>query len=155
MAGSYSSAVNRLKDALVAHLAGLGATRIVTRTYKDPSDRQAADLRKGIYTILCRGVEGYDYEASDHSGGIDAPNQTELGQFVMVITGQGSLSDKSEGEAIDSAEFAMLAELESFADAGITDDDLKDLLLRRTVMSQQQEAPYYWVFTEWRLRLFD
>jgi hypothetical protein len=155
MAGSYSVAVTRIKAALIAYLATLPSDRVVTRTYKDPSERPAADLRKGIYTILCRGVDGYDYEASDHSGGIDAPNQTELGQFVFVITGQGSLPDKSEGEAIDDAEFAMLAELESFADQGITDDDLKDLLLRRTVMSQQQEAPYYWVFTEWRLRLFD
>jgi len=51
MAGSYASAVNRLKDALVAHLAELNVTRIVTRTYKDPSDRPATDLRKGIYTI--------------------------------------------------------------------------------------------------------
>ena len=155
MASNYSGAVARLKTALEAHLAGLSSDRIVTRTYKDVSERPAADLRKGIYTILCRGVDGYDYEASDHSGGIDAPAQTELGQFVFVITGQGSLPDKAEGEAIDAAEFAMLAELESFADQGITDDDLKDLLLKRTVMSQQLEAPYYWVMTEWRLRLFD
>jgi hypothetical protein len=155
MASNYSGAVVRLKAALEAHLAGMSSDRVVTRTYKDLGEHKAADLRKGIFTILCRGVDGYDYEASDHSGGIDAPAQTELGQFVLVITGQGSLQDKAEGEAIDEAEFAMLAELESFADQGITDEDLKDLLLKRTVMSQQLEAPYYWVMTEWRLRLFD
>jgi hypothetical protein len=72
-----------------------------------------------------------------------------------VITGQMSLPDKSVGTTIDEAEFAMIAELETFADHGITDADLKDLLLHRVVMSQQQEAPYAWVFTEWRLRIFD
>jgi len=149
MSGSYREAIERIKALLAAHV----PARLVTRSQLDFADRSDEDMDRGVYTILPRGIEGYDYEASNHLG-LDPP-QTELGAFVFVITGQQRLPEASLGEAVDDAEFAMIQELESFADTGITDDDLKDLLLQRTVMSQQQEAPYAWVFTEWRLRLFD
>lgn len=151
MSSDYRGALARILNLLSTAY----PDRVVTRSYKDFADHKDADLSRGIYTILPRGVEGYDYEASDPSGGVDGPRQTELGAFVFTIVGQQKLQKGSDGEAIDAAEFAMLHELESFADAGIDDDDLKDLLLRRTVMSQQLEAPYAWVYTEWRLRLFD
>lgn len=149
MSSNYVAAVARIKQLLTARV----PARVVTRTYQELGLRDAADLEKGIYTILCRGIEGYHYEVSDHWD--DSTPQTELGDFVFTIVGQMKLDEDAEGEDVDAAEFAMLAELESFADSGIADETLKDLLLRRAVMSQQQERPYAWVFTEWRLRLFD
>jgi hypothetical protein len=149
MSSNYAGAMARI----ATQLAAFAPTREISRTFMDFARRPDATQKKGVYVLLPRGVEGYDYEASNHFAG--DPPQTELGAFVFVITGQIKLPENAAGEAIDAAEFAMLAELERFADAGITDEDLKDLLLRRSVLSQQQEAPYAWVFTEWRLRLFD
>jgi hypothetical protein len=149
MSSHYAGAVARIKSLLETAY----PARIVTRDYIELADRPAAHLKAGVYTILCRGIEGYDYEVSDHFA--DTPAQTELGSFQLVITGQIKLPDKCTGEDIDSAEFDLIAELESFADSGITDPTLQDLLLRRTVMSQQLDKPYGWVFTEWRLRLFE
>lgn len=149
MSGSYAAAM----ATIATRLAAFAPTRTVSRTAQDYGDKDDAQLRAGIFTLLPRGVEGYDYETSDHFD--DTPPQTELGAFVFVITGQIKLPENCTGVDVDNAEFAMLAELERFADSGIADEDLKDLLLRRSVLSQQQEKPYAWVFTEWRLRLFD
>lgn len=149
MSSNYAAAMT----AIAARLASFAPTRTISREAKDYADQVEAQLAAGIFTLLPRGVEGYDYETSDHFD--DTPPQTELGTFVFVITGQIKLPENCTGVDVDNAEFAMLAELERFADAGIADADLKDLLLRRSVLSQQQEKPYAWVFTEWRLRLFD
>jgi hypothetical protein len=153
MSAPYAAALARVATLLAAH----APSRVITRTARDFAAQPDDALAAGIYTLLPRGVEGYDYEASDPlTDPLDGdPEQTALGAFVFVITGQMKLAEDAGGEDIDAAEFAMLAELERFADAGIADETLKDLLLRRSVMSQQQEAPYAWVFTEWRLRLFD
>lgn len=151
MSSNYRAAV----QAIVASLTAAQPLRVVTRRYQDFAARSAADLARGIYTVLSGGVEGYNYEASDHWGGLDGPQQTELGTFTLTITGQIRLPENATGDQVEDAEFDMIAELERFADAGIEDDALKDLLLRRTVMSQQLECPFAWVFTEWRLRLFD
>ncbi len=151
MSSDYAGAMARIKELLIEQF----PERAITRTYKTIQDRSEKELKSGVYTLLSRGIEGYNYEASDHAGGIDAPSQTELGSFEFVITGQMKLKEKCNGEDVDAAEFAMIKDLETFADQGIDDDELKDLLLVRSVMSQQMESPYAWVYTEWRLRLFD
>lgn len=151
MSGSYRAAMARIAD----QLAIACPARLVTRSYLEFGDRKATDLQRGVYCVLSSGVASYDYEASDHWGALDGPLQTELGTFEFTVVGQMKLPDKSLGEAIEDAEFAMLAELEAFADRGIADDTLKDLRLMRSTLSQQLEAPFAWVHTSWRLRLFD
>jgi len=151
MSGSYNAAL----DAMVAAIQAVATTRIVTRTLVDLDQHQAADLQAGIFIVIADGVRGYPYEHSDYHNGVDAPSQTELGQFEFIVIGRGQLPEGSDGAAVEAAEFAMLAELEAVADAAIGSDPLLDLLLLRSELSGQLVAPYCTVYTRWRLRLFN
>lgn len=149
MSGSYEAAVNQIETDLIAAL----PSRVISRDYLDFADQPDELIAKGIFTILSRGIESYDYEVSDHF--THDPPQTELGAFCFVITGQLKLPESCTGRQIEAAEFGLIKELETFADKGITDETLKDLLLKRMVMSQQLDKPFAWIFSEWRLRIFD
>ena len=145
-------------DALMAAIAEkLGEVsdgRVVTRSYRDFAHRLDSDLQAGIYTVLPGGVREYPHERSDHE---EASGQTAMPVFAFRIIGQGVLEEAAEGDAIDAAEFAMVAELEAFADAVISDDtqDQYEELCRIRLLgwdqSSQLEAPYYWVAARFEL----
>ena len=148
MASQYAAAMERLTTQLAAAV----PANTVTRTYREFTQFTDAELVTGVYTVISGGVRGYGYEATPQF--FDGPDQTALGQFHFSIVGQTRVSETATGEQIEAAEFALFAPLEAFADAGINDDTLKDLLLLDATFSQQLEAPYCWVKTDWRLRLF-
>lgn len=140
---------------LASELAAQAPLRGVTRTFRVHAQRSDAELAPGLFTVLANGVPDYPYEHSDYSPGLDAPSQTELGTLALIITGQIKLPEGCDGEAVEAAELAMLADLEAFADAAIADDALVTLRLLSARQSAQLDTPYGWIHTEWQLPLLE
>lgn len=132
----YAAAMDRI----VEQLGEIAPGRVVTRTYTDFNDRPRAGLQAGVYTVLFGGVRGYPYE---HRPG-------DMGQVRLSIIFQQRLPEKSDGEALEAAEFAAINELERLA----REHDpvrLPELLLEQVATSQQLEAPFVWVASSWNL----
>lgn len=146
----YVDALNAMKDAVIA----AAPDRVVLRTLKDLDQHTAEEMTKGCYMIVPDGVRSYPYETSDAHPGVDAPSQTDLGNFEFAIIGRGQLEERADGEAIDAAEDAMLAQLEAVADEAIGIEILQDLQIIRAEFSGQLLAPYYAIYTRWRVCLF-
>lgn len=133
-------------EAIAEKLAEVAADRVVSRQYKDFTDRTREQLEAGIYTLVPTGIRDYPYERADDDGA-----RTELPVFTFLLTGQGVLADDATGEEIDAAEFAMVEEIEALANAVVEDDSLAehDQLCRLRLLgieqSSQMEAPYYWI----------
>jgi hypothetical protein len=140
---------------LAAALAAQFPARNVTRSFRMHAERQDSELAPGLFTVLGNGVADYPYEHSDYGPGLDAPAQTELGALQLIITGQIKLPERSEGEAVETAEFDMLADLEAFANAAIADEQLVTLRLLSARQSAQLDTPYGWIHTEWLLPLLE
>lgn len=140
---------------LAAALAAQFPTRGVTRSFRMHSERSDAELTPGLFTVIANGVADYPYEHSDYGPGLDAPAQTELGTLQLIITGQIKLPEGSEGDAVETAELDLLADLEAFANAAIADDQLVTLRLMSARQSAQLETPYGWIHTEWQLPLLE
>lgn len=147
------------KSARIAYLAAALAAQFpargMTRSFRMHSERNDSELAPGLFTVLSNGVGDYPYEVSDYGPGLDAPAQTELGALQLIITGQIKLPEGSEGEAVETAELDMLADLEAFANAAIADDKLVTLRLLSARQSAQLDAPYGWIHTEWLLPLLE
>lgn len=147
------------KSARIAYLAAALAAQFpargVTRSFRLHAQRSDDELTPGLFTVLGNGVGDYPYEHSDYSPGLDAPAQTELGTLQLIITGQIKLPEGSDGEAVETAELDMLADLEAFANAAIADDQLVTLRLLSARQSAQLDAPYGWIHTEWQLPLLE
>jgi len=140
---------------LAAQLAAQFPARGVTRSFLPHAQRSDDELAPGLFTVLSNGVASYPYEHSDYGPGLDAPAQTELGELELVITAQIKLPEGSTGEAVETAELDMLADLEAFANAAIGDELLVTLRLLRARQSLQLDVPYGWVHTEWHLPLLE
>jgi len=140
--------------AFIAALAMIAPSRAITRTLKDLDQHTDAEMQSGLYIVLADSVRSYPYEHSDYVGSLDGPRQTELAPFEFVVIGRGRLAENADGPAIEGAEQAMLTELETLADQAIANAPLQDLALLRSEFSGQLIAPYYAVYTRWRLRLF-
>lgn len=148
-AANYTALLDAVRDALVAAAPG----RVVTRTYCDFANREADELRAGIYTIVATGVREYPYERADFGGGEGGARQTDLGLFTFTVIGQFQLAEDATGEAVEAAEFEMLAELEAVADLAIASEELVDLRIERAGFSGQLDAPFGGVATDWTIRL--
>lgn len=148
-AANYPAMLDAVRDALIEAAPG----RVITRTYRDFADRDADDLRTGIYTIVSTGVREYPYERADFSGGVGGARQTDLGVFTFTVIGQFQLAEDATGEEVEAAEFELLAELEAVADAAIASEELVDLRIERAGFSGQLDAPFGWVATDWTIRL--
>lgn len=147
----YVDALNAMKAAVEA----VAPERVVLRKLKDLDAHTAAEMAAGCFMIVPDGVRSYPYETSDAYPGIDTPSQTDLGNFEFAVIGRGLLKENAAGEDIDAAEDAMLAELEAVANAAIGTPILQDLHILRSEFSGQLLAPYYAVYTRWRVGLFN
>jgi len=147
------------KSARIAYLAAALAAQFpargITRSFRMHSERDDSELTPGLFTVLSNGVADYPYEHSDYGPGLDAPVQTELGALQLIITGQIKLAEGGEGEAVETAELDMLADLEAFANAAIADEQLVTLRLLSARQSAQLDTPYGWIHTEWLLPLLE
>ncbi|HLP97489.1 MAG TPA: hypothetical protein VK149_03490 [Sideroxyarcus sp.] len=119
-------------------LATAYSTRIVTRDFMPPENRDRADLLKGIYTILSSDEGGYpNYRGRE---GMD-------GRQNLIIIGQFELEAatlKSGGtHLIDDAEFAMVDEIKSFLRT--RPPVIAQLFMKGFRQSRQLDAPYGWV----------
>jgi len=122
--------MNLIKDTLAERF----PTRLVTRSLKDFSLREDADLRRGIYTIVSNG-EG-EYQNLRYRAAMD-------GKHRMLLVGQFVLNEADEPELIEDAEFVMVEEIKAFA------RDLPPALacleMKNFRQSAQVDAPFGWI----------
>lgn len=141
-----------LLAAVVTRLQAINAARVVTRTWEDFVNRDESELLAGVWMVLSSGIGRYPYEVSDGQFATDGLRATENGRLSVTVVGQLLLPDPNvSGEAIDAAEFDLIAELEQLADDAIETVDLVALKLNRVQMSQQVDRPLAWVFSEWEV----
>lgn len=149
------SARSLAKQYLADQLAAQFPARKVVRSFVPHAQLDDADLAPGRFTVIGVGVSSYPYEHSDYGPGVDAPQQTELGDMRLIITGQMKLPEGASGQDVEDAEDEMLADLEAFANAAIADNQLVTLRLLSARQSGQIDAPYGWIHTEWELPLLE
>lgn len=119
-----------------------GSRREFTRTWKDFSQYPQEDLQRGVACLISAGIGSYPYEQGT----------TECGRIRLRLVVFGVLLEPDAGgEQIEEAEFEAIAELERIAIAAQEVDALGELKLMSVEQSQQAEAPYWWVATEWQL----
>lgn len=124
-----------IAPAYLAALAAVLPNRIVTRELLDATQRDDADLERGVITILTLGA--------DSLGGM--PDE-DAGQVTLVTAGQLKLQESSHGDEVEDAELAMFAELRQFVLApGM---GLCPLELVSVAFSGQLETPYGWFRAE-------
>ena len=121
--------------ALIAStLAGMYPARVVTRSDRDPSQRDKADLLKGVYAIVSKGEGSYtnvpNYSAQD-------------GRQTVLIVADIQLAETVEPYEIEDAEFALVDEIKYFVRH--LPDTLCTMNLESWVQSGQVAHPYGWV----------
>ncbi len=128
--------LNTFKDAFAAAY----PLRIVTRSYVQIEERSEADLKKGVWQILSKGVTG-----------IESPVQIALleGDLSFVLNGQILIDEQKTGEEVEEQEHLMFDEVVNFLKskpAGLCSIDIKEFH-----QSMQIDAPLGWVFIllEW------
>lgn len=116
--------------------------RHFTREWKDFNQYPDEQMRGGVACLVSGGIESYPYEQGS----------TECGRFAIKLTVFGVVTGPDGiGVRVEEAEFAAIHELERIARACQSVDSLGELKLLRIAQSQQQEAPFWWVGSEWRL----
>lgn len=130
------------EDAAARIAAVLGALktaltgRVVTRDLMPANARAAADLAKGVVTLVSDG----EYEYRDGLG------LEGLGpRHRMVLVGQGRVADDTARSAAEDAELALLAQVRAFVQTGAA---RMRLVLVRVQQSRQQTHPYWWLTAE-------
>ncbi|MBF8179656.1 hypothetical protein [Herminiimonas contaminans] len=108
-------------------LAAAYPDRIVTRSLKDFSDRSVADLKKGVFTVLAKGLP---------TG--DSTFQT----MSMLVVGQIELPEKSEGVDVERAESLMGRQVRVLLQRQLRGPDMQ---IKSMDQSSQLEVPYGWV----------
>jgi hypothetical protein len=125
-----STRMGLIKDALGA----MYPDRIVTRDFRDPADRSAADLARGIYTLLSASEGNFTnvpgYSAQD-------------GRQDMVIVADIQIHEDDAPSNVEDAEFDFVDEIKAFARS--LPDTLCTMNLMSWVQSGQVAAPRGWV----------
>lgn len=128
------TALSTRMEMIKTQLATRYPLRIVTRSLKDHAQRHAADLKKGIYTLISHGEEGFtnlrERAAMD-------------GRHRILLVGQFQLGENCAPVDIENAEFVMVEEIKEF----LRDlpPDLACLEMTGYQQSAQLEAPYGWI----------
>lgn len=126
--------MNLIKTEMAAALLAAGATRYVTRKFRDFSLRSQAELDAGIYTLVSRGEFGYQ-----NLGGRRAMD----GGQTMRLIGQFQLAEDAGGDEIEDEEFVMVAEVKAFLQA--LPAAICQLEAKGFRQSEQLDHPYGWV----------
>lgn len=120
--------------ALEAALAAAMPTRVVTRKLMDFAERPKADVAAGVFTLISKGESGY----KNHNG-----REAMDGKHRILLVGQILLSEDTDGEAVEDAEFAMEEEVKAFVRA--LPPTLCSLVMTGFQQSGQLDTPYGWV----------
>ena len=124
-----------LRTALKAALATALPARVVTRDFKDFSQRQEADLLTGVISLIGAGEKDY----ANYLG-----RATQLGTVPFVLVGQIKLAETAAPSAVEDAEDLLAEEIKAFCRAP-GDPLLGGILMRSFRQSGQLEAPYGWI----------
>ncbi|NDP59574.1 MAG: hypothetical protein GZ090_09475 [Oxalobacteraceae bacterium] len=118
---------SKILSTFSAALAQAYPLRTVTRSLKDYAERQPAQLKAGVFTIVTVGQSG-----------ADVYDQT----LKFMVVGQLQLHEKATGEAIEEIELVMAREVKT-----LVQRQLYGPLMRITGIdhSAQLETPYGWV----------
>ena len=134
MSSPILSPLSERMNQIAALLASRLPARIVTRSLKDFAERQPAELKRGIYTLISQGESGY------------ANYLTRMamdGTQRLLLVGQIQLGEQDAPQAVEDAELAMVEEIKEFC------RDLPPALVCLSMtgftQSGQLEAPYGWV----------
>lgn len=108
--------------------------RILSRSLKSFAERQPAELKRGVFTLISHGENGY----------ANLPNRAAMdGRHRMLLVGQLQIGEKQPSSAIEDAEFEMVEEIKAFL------RDLPPALACLEMTGYQQsaqiEAPYGWI----------
>lgn len=128
------SQLSERMELITSTLAERFPARLVTRSLKDFSLRQPAELRRGIYTVISLG-EG-DYQNLLSRAAMD-------GRSRMLLVGQLQLAESAEPEAIEDAEGEMIDEIKDFARH--LPAPLACLEVKNFRQSGQTDHPYGWI----------
>lgn len=119
-------------DAMKASLAAAMPTRKVSRSLpRDPMSLKDADLTAGVVGLVCAGGG----EFANYIG-----RSGELGEMEISLAGFVKVAEKTDTQAIEDAELALLAEMLAWCQSA----DF-DLVPVSWAQSQQLEHPYGWV----------
>jgi hypothetical protein len=121
-------------ESLKSLLAELCPQRVVTRTFKDFAQRDKADLKRGIYTIVFQGIPG-----TGKLGGSPA-------RVKLLLMGQFVAEEGAEGDVIEAGELAMISEITDLKRAaGERYPTIPTLEVLEVASSSQLDAPFGWV----------
>jgi len=119
-----------IRDLLAARL----PHRVVTRSLRDFAERQPAELKRGVFSLISLGES--DYANLRERAAMD-------GRHRMLLVGQIQIGEKTDPEAIEEAEFTMVEEIKDFA-RSLT-PALACLEMKNFRQSGQIEHPYGWI----------
>lgn len=124
-------------ELIKSQLAAKYPARVVTRDFVDFPMRAAADLEKGVYTLISRGEGGYQ----NHNG-----REAMDGKHNIGLIGQIQVGEEASASAVEDAEFAMLEEIKAFVRA--LPIELCTLVMKDFAQSSQLEHPFGWIAVE-------
>lgn len=128
------SVLGERMDLIVATLEARVPLRIVTRSLQDFSQRQPAQLKRGVYTLVSQGEAGYRNLLG---------RAARDGRHHLLLVGQIQLGEKVGTEDIEDAEFEMVEEIKAFCRA--LPAPLACLEMTGFRQSGQVDAPYGWI----------
>lgn len=118
---------SKILRTFTAALASAYPLRTVTRSLKDYAERQPAELKAGVFTVVTTGQPGTDVFEQ---------------MLKFMVVGQVQLPEKASGEEIEDIELIMAREIKN-----LIQRQLYGPLMRITGIdhSAQLEVPYGWV----------
>jgi hypothetical protein len=121
-------------EALAALLAERCPSRRVTRSLRDFAERQPAELKRGIVTLLSLGES--DYANLRDRAAMD-------GRHRMLLVGQIQVHESADAQSVEDAEFALVEQIKDVMrhlPAGFACLEMKAFR-----QSGQIEHPYGWI----------
>lgn len=108
--------------------------RIITREFKNASDRDRDDLKKGIYTLLFQGLPRF--------GALGASPQT----VKIFLLGQFVVEENETGAEVEAKELEMVDEITEWLRAAEAQyPTIPSIKAIELASSAQMEHPYGWV----------
>ena len=127
-------------NAIKSQLQAAAPSRVVTREWLAHDDRDEADLKKGLFTIMASVENDYATYLGRHA---------QLGKQRVFIVGQILLPEHATGEQVEDAEFGLIDDLKAFAQSSLS-TPIDGLYLLSVQNSSQLERPWGWVSSEWQ-----
>jgi len=116
--------IPQLMTDLEAGLQAAAPPRTVTRTLKDFADRDAAELKAGVFTLLWLGLP--------------APTDDAYDDIRVLLVGQGQVDENADGPTLEAYELEMIADVHRLVrNAGGT-----PIALQAVTGSGQIDHPY-------------